>query len=1157
MLEQANSLLYKVGGSLAFNHPTYVIRKADKELLTALENGKFCYVFNCRQMGKSSLRVQAMHQLQAQGMNCASIDITSLGSDLDQIQWYNGIMTQLFLGFSLAGKVNLKQWLRDRENISPVQKLSQFIEEIILVNTKGKKVFIFIDEIDKVLSLKFSLDDFFSLIRFCYNQRAEDSRYDQLCFALFGVATPSDLIREKTQTPFNIGQAIELTGFTKTEIQPLAIGLDKIADNPQLVLQFILDWTGGQPFLTQKVCSLLLQLNQRILTGTEREIIEQVIHEQMISFWESQDEPVHFKTIRDRLLRNEQKTGRLLGLYQQILKIGFINTDDSPEQSELRLSGLVVKREGKLTAYNRIYQDVFSLDWVNKELEKIRPYSESILAWENTSFEDQSRLLRGQALKDALQWSANKNLSNADYKFLNASQNLEQQEAENTNLILQSANQKAQRRIYFGSAVLCFSIIGSIIAIGLVNIAFQQQTEARKGSELQRIADSAERQFSFEEINGLLSAMQAGQNLKNMVNKNEFLRDYPATSPLLSLQQILNQIQEKNSLQGHKEAVTGVSFSPDGQKIVTVSNDKIVKFWTIQGKFLTQFIGHKESIYSVSFSPDGQTIATASKDETIKIWNLKGQILHTFTGHQGSVYSVTFSPDGKYLASSSRDKTIRLWNLQGKTLAIFKGHQRSIDDVQFSPDGKKIVSASRDGTVRLWNLQGQLLRTFGSGKTAFFGVDFNPKGDKIAAATDEGSIKIWNLQGQLLATLKGHQELVTSVVFSLDGQRLISSSSDRTVKIWNLQGQEINTLRGHQEGVLKVAIDQTGRHLATSSEDGTVKLWDLTPKAMLGFRALDSRLSGVAINSAQSLLALVTEDKPLNLIDFQGQLQQQFPKTTTGITQLSFSPDAQKIAADMGGGTLQIWNLQGKLLGQLSQKLGRIYGFAWSFDGHILAIATKSGKVYLWKTNQSSPTQLLTISASQDRVYSVSLNPKNSQLATASEDKSVKLWDLKGNLLNTLKGHQNAVYQVVFSPTGNYLLTASRDGTAKLWTAQGQFLKDLQGDPFPVQYVNFSPDEKWIATAASDGTIRLWDIQGNLRGEFKGQEIPLLGLTFSANNQSIITVNQEGIVREWPVEKELPRLTRLLHESCQWLEGYLKTHPQEQQKLPICSIKFP
>ncbi|PZV25926.1 MAG: hypothetical protein DCF12_12450 [Snowella sp.] len=1153
MLDQANSLIYKVGGSLAFNHPTYVIRKADKELLTTLENGKFCYVFNCRQMGKSSLRVQAMHHLQAQGMDCASIDITSLGSDLDQTQWYNGIMTQLFLGFSLAGKVNLKIWLRERENISPVQKLSQFIEEIILVHTKGQKVFIFIDEIDKVLSLKFSLDDFFSLIRFCYNQRAEDNRYDRLCFALFGVATPSDLIREKTQTPFNIGQAIELTGFRSTEIQPLAIGLAKIADNPQLILQVILDWTGGQPFLTQKVCYLLFQLNQYITAGTEKEIVEQVIQDQMIHFWESQDEPVHLKTIRDRLLRDEQKIGRLLGLYQQILKMGFIATDDSPEQSELRLSGLVVKRDGKLIPYNRIYQSVFSLDWVNKELEKIRPYSESILVWETSNFEDQSRLLRGQALKDALHWSANKNLSNTDYKFLNASQNLEQQETEKNNSILQIANQKAQRRIYFGSAILFFSILGSIIAIGLAGIASQKQIEARRGTELQRIADSAERQFSFEEINGLLSAMQAGQDLKKMVKKEDVLKEYPATSPLLSLQKILNKIQEKNNLQGHKEEVTGVAFSPDSQKLVTTSNDQTAKLWTIQGKLLATFIGHKSNIYSVSFSADGQTIATASKDQTIKLWNLQGQVLRTFKGHEDSVYSVTFSPDGQYLASSSRDKTVRLWDLQGNTIAILKGHQKSIDDVQFSPDGKKLVTVSRDGTVKLWNLQGQLLQTWGDGKTAFFGVSFSPKGDRIAVAADDTTIKLWNLQGQLLTTLKGHQELVTSVVFSPDGQRLISSSSDGTAKIWNLQGLELKTLRGHQEGVLKVAVDRTGRHIATASEDGTVKLWDLTPKPMLGFRSQDARLTGVAISPVRSLLAVVTEDEPLSLINFQGQLQQTFPITTAGITQLSFSPDGQRLATTSSGKIVKIWDLQGKLLGQVSQDSGRIYNFAWSADSQLLAIATKSGKVSLWKVGQMPPTQLLTITASQGRVYGVSFNPKQSQLATASEDKTAKLWDLKGNLLTTLKDHQDSIYQVIFSPTGNYLLTASRDGTAKLWNNQGTFLKNLQGDPFPVQNANFSSDEKWIATASSDGTIRLWDIQGNLRGEFKGQETSLMALAFTANHQEIITVDREGTVREWPVESELPRLTRLLKEGCQWLGDYLQTHPQERKKLPICS----
>ena len=103
-----NNSPYQVGGSLTFNHVTYVERKADHDLLSALEAGKFCYVFNCRQMGKSSLRVRAMHQLQEKGMTCASVDITSLGSDINPLQWYSGLISQLFLNLKLILPINFR-----------------------------------------------------------------------------------------------------------------------------------------------------------------------------------------------------------------------------------------------------------------------------------------------------------------------------------------------------------------------------------------------------------------------------------------------------------------------------------------------------------------------------------------------------------------------------------------------------------------------------------------------------------------------------------------------------------------------------------------------------------------------------------------------------------------------------------------------------------------------------------------------------------------------------------------------------------------------------------------------------------------------------------------------------------------------------------------
>ncbi|MCA2552410.1 MAG: AAA-like domain-containing protein, partial [Microcystis sp. M04BS1] len=412
---------YRVGGSLAYNHPTYIERNADRELLTALKNGQFCYVFNCRQMGKSSLRVRVTHILQQLGMDCASVDITSIGSNDNLSQWYNGVITRLFLGFNLTGKINLKSWLREREDLPPVQRLGQFIEEVLLVYCRGEKIYIFIDEIDKILSLQFSLDDFFSLIRYCYNQRAENTQYERITFALFGVATPADLIREKTQTSFNIGQAIELTGFNLAEIAPLAEGLSSQSNYQPDWLEKIIFWTGGQPFLTQKICQLLRESDLDI---------ETLIKERIINNWESQDEPVHLRTIVDRLLRNQDKAGRLLGIYQQILEKGAILCDDSPEQGELRLSGLVVKKDNQLVVYNPIYREIFNLNWVEKQLEQLRPYSEAIAAWQQSNYSDESRLLRGKALNNALDWSQGKSLSNLDYQFLTASQNLDKREAE-------------------------------------------------------------------------------------------------------------------------------------------------------------------------------------------------------------------------------------------------------------------------------------------------------------------------------------------------------------------------------------------------------------------------------------------------------------------------------------------------------------------------------------------------------------------------------------------------------------------------------------------------------------------------------------------------------------------------------------------------------
>ncbi len=278
-----------------------------------------------------------------------------------------------FLVPLLVAPLNLKAWWKEREDISPVQRLSEFIEEVLLVEVgvedgaPSKQLVIFIDEIDSVLGLNFPVNDFFALIRSCYNQRSLNREYRRLTWAFFGVATPSDLITDIQITPFNIGQSIQLEGFKEHEAQPLLQGLAEKVSNPQTVLKEVLAWTSGQPFLTQKLCKLIRSSPSPIPTNREAEWIENLVRKNVIENWESQDEPEHLRTIRDRLLKSKQSV-RLLELYRQILHQEEVVAADSPEERELLLSGLVVKQQGTLRVHNRIYESIFDRSWVEHGL---------------------------------------------------------------------------------------------------------------------------------------------------------------------------------------------------------------------------------------------------------------------------------------------------------------------------------------------------------------------------------------------------------------------------------------------------------------------------------------------------------------------------------------------------------------------------------------------------------------------------------------------------------------------------------------------------------------------------------------------------------------------------------------------------------------------
>ncbi|HUJ41528.1 MAG TPA: AAA-like domain-containing protein [Candidatus Acidoferrales bacterium] len=357
----ATASFYVTGGTLKRDARCYVKRHADEDLYQSLRDGKFCYVLTSRQMGKSSLMVRTAVRLREEGAQVAVLDLTALGTNLKVEQWYLGLLNRVGQQLDLEDELD-DYWEEHRER-SPLQRWTGALREVVLEKYRSPVVML-IDEIDATRSLPFSSDEFFAAIREFYNRRSEDAELNRLTFCLLGVATPSDLIQDTRTTPFNIGQRIELTDFSATEATILLEGLGRKEETAPALLERILYWTGGHPYLTQRLCQAVAKDPSVTDTGG----IDRLCEEMFLSR-SAREKDDNLLFVRDRILRSEADLVQLLELYRRVREHKRVKDDPAhPLHSILRLSGITRLVEGYLRIRNRIYYRVFDKEWVESNL---------------------------------------------------------------------------------------------------------------------------------------------------------------------------------------------------------------------------------------------------------------------------------------------------------------------------------------------------------------------------------------------------------------------------------------------------------------------------------------------------------------------------------------------------------------------------------------------------------------------------------------------------------------------------------------------------------------------------------------------------------------------------------------------------------------------
>ncbi len=554
--------------------------------------------------------------------------------------------------------------------------------------------------------------------------------------------------------------------------------------------------------------------------------------------------------------------------------------------------------------------------------------------------------------------------------------------------------------------------------------------------------------------------------------------------------------------------------------------------------------GHLSVIKCVSYSPDGNQIISGSEDETIKVWDAQtGQCLLTLKGHSSFVNCVAYSPDGEQIISGSLDKTVRVWDTRtGKCLLTLNEHLDGVNSMAFNPDGTRIVIGSH--SVTIWDVRtGLCLLTLVSMDIHSMGhhsVAFSPDGARIVSGSWDKTVKVWNAYaGHCLLTLTGHSNFVDSVAFSPDGERIISGSWDKTVKVWNAHtGQCLLTLMGCSENINSVAFSPDGSRIISGSRAET-KIWDAqTGKCLLtnnssgincvAFSPDGSRIISGGVDNKVKIWDSKTGNSLLTLGEYTGELIDVF-----------FNPDGSRIAFNSGAGNVKFWDVyKGRCILILE---GRSYfpSIADSPDRSRIVktrYSDKTAKV----TDSKTGKILLTLEGHSTYVWRAAYDPDGQHIVTSSFDETAKVWDAHtGQCLLTLTGHANGVTSAVYNPDGSQIVTGSFDKTAKVWDAYtGQCLLTLTGHSKGIMSVAYNPDGSCIVSGSSDKEAKVWDAHtGHCLLTLTGHTKGITTVTYNPDGSYILSGSEDKTAKVWNAQtgenlQTLPNIPGLFIQGC-------------------------
>jgi WD40 repeat protein/serine/threonine protein kinase/DNA-binding XRE family transcriptional regulator len=409
--------------------------------------------------------------------------------------------------------------------------------------------------------------------------------------------------------------------------------------------------------------------------------------------------------------------------------------------------------------------------------------------------------------------------------------------------------------------------------------------------------------------------------------------------------------------QAHSDVVTALDFSPDAQKLLSVSQDGLAKYWDLATGELLYTLSPGNWLWDGDVSPDGRWIATVDNNGTLVLWDAAtGAEVRRYLGQYGTIYEVEFSPDSRSILIVSQDGTVRVYDVAPQSLPQFLDHPFGVLSAAIAPDGSTVATGDRTGVLRMWD-----------------------------AATGE---KRWEQPA--------HGRDILGIIYLRGGAQLMTTSTDDTMRLWDAaSGELISSIAKNIVAIAPIGFDVSHdeRYVVTRSAD-TTAIWEIATGDLV--RQFDKQMANAIFMPDDTAVVTIYSGPPENgmvrIWDVNtGELIHQFaPIPGQRLWGLAATPDGKQLAVGIVNGVIQLreygtWREVGQFFGHT----GAVNHLVFSPDGRFLLSAGADRTARLWDV--ATRTELRRFVHEQQIWRSVAFTADGTRVLTAGADGVARL----------------------------------------------------------------------------------------------------------------------------------------------------------------------